>query len=222
MPFIRSLRLCCWVTTSFVLFSFRCVLEIWRGWFWVVFVLQAEACRTNTTQNQLRQISNTQRNENKTTDVVTQQHSCKLLMMDILMSETCWAHKKWNKIASDIKLVFHFSTIPMMQGPINITNFCYFSYISPAGSTFCLHLRLCTGHMAHRGSRGIALLFLEHGTRRGWGVSVTPQSLFTLGKDSVPTVKEAGIRSPDSPARSQLLYRLCYPAHALHKPHASI
>jgi len=28
----------------------------------------------------------------------------KLLMMDILKSETCWANKKWNKIASDIKL----------------------------------------------------------------------------------------------------------------------
>jgi len=25
------------------LFSVRCVLEIWCGWFWVVFVLQAEA-----------------------------------------------------------------------------------------------------------------------------------------------------------------------------------
>ena len=31
--------------------------------------------------------------------------------MDILMSETCWAHKKWNKTASDIKLVFHSSTV---------------------------------------------------------------------------------------------------------------
>ena len=30
--------------------------------------------------------------------------------MDMLMSETCWAHKKWNKIASDIKLVFYSST----------------------------------------------------------------------------------------------------------------
>jgi len=30
-------------------------------------------------------------------------------MMDILMSETCWAHKKWNKIASDITLVFYSS-----------------------------------------------------------------------------------------------------------------
>ena len=70
----------------------------------------ASACNTGTTQNQPHQISNTQRTENKTTDVVIQQHSRKLLMMDILMSETCWAHKKWNKIASDIKLVFHSST----------------------------------------------------------------------------------------------------------------
>ena len=30
-------------------------------------------------------------------------------------------------------------------------------------------LRLCTGCTAHRGSRGIALLFLDHGTRRGEG-----------------------------------------------------
>ena len=56
----RSLRLCCWITTLVVLFSF-------------------------------------QRNENKTTDVVIQQHSRKLLKMDILMSEKCWAHKKWKK-----------------------------------------------------------------------------------------------------------------------------
>ena len=60
------------------------------------------------------------RTENKTTDVVIHQHSRKLLMMDILMPETCWAHKKWNKIVSDIKLVFHSSTITMMHGPINI------------------------------------------------------------------------------------------------------
>jgi hypothetical protein len=93
-------------------------------------------------------------------------------------------------------------------------------------------LRLCTGCMAHRGSSGIALLFHDHGTRRGWGVSVTPQSLFTPGKDLVPTVQEAGwvpgpvwtgaeklaptgIQSPDHPARSQSLYRLSYPAHIL-------
>ena len=99
---IRSLWLCCWITTSVVLFSVCCVREIWCGWFWVV-----------------PQMSNTQQTENKTTDVVIQQHSHKLLMMDILMSETCWAHKKWNKIGSDIKLVFHSSTITMMHGPIS-------------------------------------------------------------------------------------------------------
>ena len=45
-----------------------------------------------------------------TTNVVIQQNNRKLLMMDILMSETCWAHKKWNKITSGIKLVFYSST----------------------------------------------------------------------------------------------------------------
>jgi hypothetical protein len=94
-------------------------------------------------------------------------------------------------------------------------------------------LSLCTGRTAQRGSRGIAPPFHDHGTRRGWGVSVTPRSLSTPGKDPVPTVQEAGwapgpvwtraenlaptgIRSPDCPARSQSLYRLSYP-HALIK-----
>jgi len=124
---IRSLRLCCWCTTLVVLFSVRCVLAIWCGWIWVAPMLQAEAqlqcassCNTDTTQIQPHQITNTQRTENKTTDVVLQQHSRKLLKMDILMSETCWAHKKWNKIASDIKLVFYSSIITLMHSPINV------------------------------------------------------------------------------------------------------
>ena len=83
-------------------------------------LLQANACNTDTTQTQPHQISNTQRTENKTTDVVIQQHSRKLLMMDILMSEIYWVHKKWYKIASDIKLVFYSSIITMMHGPMNI------------------------------------------------------------------------------------------------------
>ena len=72
-------------------------------------VLQPEK-RTppNTSRNKS---SNTQRTENTTSDVVIHQHSRKLLKMDILMSETCWAHNKWNKIASDIKFVFHSSRI---------------------------------------------------------------------------------------------------------------
>jgi len=87
-------------------------------------------------------------------------------------------------------------------------------------------LRLCTGRTVHRGSRGIALLFHDHSTERGWGVSVTPWPLFTPGKDPVPIVREAGwapgpvwtgaenlaptgIRSPDLPVRSQ--YSCCNP-----------
>ena len=38
--------------------------------------------------------------------------------------------------------------------------------------------RLCAARTAHRGSRGIALLFLDHGTRKGWGVSVTRRPLY--------------------------------------------
>ena len=83
----------------------------WCSWFLVV-----SFCRLKhnklcfSLQNEHHTKPATQRTENKTTDVVIHQHSRKLLMMDILMSETCWAHKKWNKIASDIKLVFHSST----------------------------------------------------------------------------------------------------------------
>jgi len=91
-------------------------------------------------------------------------------------------------------------------------------------------LMLCTGRTAHRGSRGIALLFHDHGTRRGWGVSVKPRPLFTPGErpgthctrgwvgpragpDSCGKCRPTGIRSQERPARSQSLYRLSYPAH---------
>ena len=107
---IRSLRLFCWIATLVVLFLVRCVLEFRCGWVGVVPVLQASACNTDTTPTQPHRNSNTHRNKNNTTKVVIQQNSRKLLMMDILMSETCWAHKKWNKIANDIKLVFYSST----------------------------------------------------------------------------------------------------------------
>ena len=53
-------------------------------------------------------------------------------------------------------------------------------------------LRFRIGRTAHRGSRGIALPFHDHGTRRGWGVSVTTRPIFTPRKDPVPIVQEAG------------------------------
>jgi len=90
-------------------------------------------------------------------------------------------------------------------------------------------LRLCTNLTAHRESRSIDLLFLDHGTRRRWGVSVTPRPLFIPREDPVSIVQEAGwtpgpvwtgaenlapigIRFPDRPARSHSLYRLSYRA----------
>ena len=39
-------------------------------------------------------------------------------------------------------------------------------------------LTLCIGRTVHRGSRRVALLSLDHGTRSGWWVSVTPRPLF--------------------------------------------
>ena len=46
--------------------------------------------------------------------------------------------------------------------------------------------------MAQRVGRGIALLFHDRVTRRGWVVSSTPRSHFTPGKDPVPILQEAG------------------------------
>ena len=112
---IRSLLLFCWITTLIVLFLIRCVLEFRCGWVGV-----ASACNTDTTPNQPYRNSNIHRTKNNTTNVVIQQNSSKLLMMDVLMSETCRAYKKWNKIASDNKVVFYSSTIAMMHGPIYI------------------------------------------------------------------------------------------------------
>jgi len=40
--------------------------------------------------------------------------------MGIVMPETCWAYKKYNKIISGILLVCYSSVITMMHGPINI------------------------------------------------------------------------------------------------------
>jgi len=89
-------------------------------------------------------------------------------------------------------------------------------------------LRLCTGRTAHRGSRGITLLFLDHGTRRGEGsASRPPPALYPrerpgthciggwvgprVGLDRCGKYRPTEIRSPDRPAPSQSLYRLSYP-----------
>ena len=91
-------------------------------------------------------------------------------------------------------------------------------------------LRLCTVRTAHRGSRGIALPFHDHGTRRGEGSASRPSRSLPPEKIRYPLYRRlvgpqgrygqvwkisalptTGIRSPDRPARSQSLYRLSYP-----------
>jgi len=85
-------------------------VSVWLGWSGIhvagCFSLP-HGYRSNPTTPKLQHTSN----QEQYTNVVMQQNSRKLLMMDILMSETCWAHKKWSKIASDIKLYFYSSTI---------------------------------------------------------------------------------------------------------------
>ena len=78
-----------------ILFHFLCaqhvsdinisIIRSLRLFFWIT----AEACNTDTAPTQPHRNSNTHRTKNNTTDVVIQQNSRKLLMMDILMSETC-------------------------------------------------------------------------------------------------------------------------------------
>jgi len=83
--------------------------------------------------------------------------------------------------------------------------------------------------LAQRLGRGIALLFHDRGTRRGWVVSSTPRPHFTLGKTQYPFCRRlggpqgrsgrvknlipTGIRFWTVQPVAQSLYRLSYPAH---------
>jgi len=83
--------------------------------------------------------------------------------------------------------------------------------------------------MVQRVGRGIALLFHDRGTRRGWLVSSTPRPHFTPGKTRYPFYRRLGgpqgrsglaenlvpngIRSRTVQPVAQPLYRLSYRAH---------
>jgi len=88
--------------------------------------------------------------------------------------------------------------------------------------------------VAQRVGRGIALLFHDRGTRRGWVFSSTPRPHFNPRKDQVPILQEAGWTPgpvwtdgksrphrnsiPEHPAHSQSLYWQSYPAHTGYTP----
>jgi len=83
--------------------------------------------------------------------------------------------------------------------------------------------------VTQRVGRGMALLFHDRSTRRGWVLSSMPQPHFTPRKDPVTILQEVGWTPglvwtggkshphwdliPDRPAHSQSLYWLSYLAH---------
>ena len=110
----RSLRLCWWITTHKRTQWSQSIIDSGQNQLKYTYQLQqgdkTHHTKRTTTHCKVTLMLKHPSLQNKTTDVVIQQHSHKLLMMDILISETWWVHKKWNKIASDIKLGFHSST----------------------------------------------------------------------------------------------------------------
>jgi len=83
--------------------------------------------------------------------------------------------------------------------------------------------------VAQRVGRGIALLFHDRGTGRGWWSAARPSRALLVGKTLVPILQEGGWAPgpvwtgrkshphwdsiPDRPACSQLLHQMSYLAH---------
>ena len=101
---IRSLRLFWRITTSVVLFSVCCVLEIWYGWFWVVSVLQVEAFSLQHRPD--RRLYNLRSEHSSILPALNfhpaatrepdglcgnQRYRRELLVMCIMVPEACWA-----------------------------------------------------------------------------------------------------------------------------------
>ena len=125
----------------------------------------------------------------------------------------------WVRSTDHLALLYAISSIPPLQTGIYIYIYIYiYLFIGMYNSlyTFCaIHCKIYTfvifnsrhphslckknvkwsryrPGVAQRVGRGIALLFHDRGTRRGWVVSSTPWPHFTPGKDPVPILQEAG------------------------------
>ena len=109
----------------------------------------------------------------------------------------------------------------------------YISYLTykkvKVKCTLVQAFRLCTGRTVHSGSRCIALLFPDHGTRRGEGSKSHPGRSLPPRKTRYPLYRGlrgpqgrsgqvwkfsplTGIRSTDRPASSQSPYPMSYRA----------
>jgi len=134
-------------------------------------------------------------------------------------------------ILSRLKRINRYLHSPIYLYGVVLNKTQEFLYLDACLSTI-IKLKIKWSHyrpgVAQRVGRGIALLFHDRGTRRGWVVSSTPRPHVTAGKDPVPIVQEAGWPPgpvwtggksrphrdsiPDRPAHSQSLYRLSYRA----------
>ena len=72
-----------------------------------------------------------------------------------------------------------------------LTN-CKFFFLHRIMCTPAQTLSLCTGRTARKGSRGIALLFLDHGTRKGEGSASRPGLSLPPGKTRYPLYRRLG------------------------------
>ena len=78
------------------------------------------------------------------------------------------------------------------HGTINAyLTWCFYLY-SKVKCTLVQALRLCTGRTAHRGSRGIALPFHDHDTRRGEGSASRSGRSLPPGKTRYPLYRRLG------------------------------
>jgi len=108
----------------------RCKIFEWRVqwsiksqihaiWYFIVLLIVSglqPGHYSSLTAPYLQHTANQERND----QCGNQHHSRELLMMGIVMFETCWAYKKYNKISSGIYLFFFSSVITMMHGTINV------------------------------------------------------------------------------------------------------
>ena len=153
-----------------------------------------------------------------------------------ILQEKIYFAKMWERV-SHWQHITHIHTYRRTDGrAVHVSHSLLLGKVKKKYNVKCIlvqALRLCTGRTAHRGSRGIALLFLDHGIRRGERSASRPGRSLPPGKTRYPLYRRLGgpqgrsgraenlvpteIRSTDRPARSQSLYRLSYPAHLLGK-----
>jgi len=75
---------------------------------------------------------------------------------------------------------------------LNNTKILHSNKVKKGKCTLVQAMSLCTGRTARRRSRGIALLFLDHGTRRGEGSASRPGRFLPPGKTRYPSYRRLG------------------------------